>query len=238
MLQLSLVKEKTGMSKNLCRGKGRSGGWRWHRAVVTACHGYTELVRQGLSSKLLPGPCRASVERSPSLGSFPPSPPPPERERRAVHRLPAALLPGADLSSLCSCLPARPTTRWQARTLPLSSPLPVLQRPAYLKLQAGEGMSQKMMSITNYSTSWVLPHGCAGAAARPAPCSPLRAPRGAEAPLPAGGGGFAFLALPRLPDRRELSHLLWHQLRAGMGKAVATCTRPRGTYKTEYFLTN
>lgn len=133
---------------------------------------------------------------------------------------------------------ACPTTGWQAGTLPLSSPLPVLQHPVYLKLQAGEGTSQKMMSITNYSTSWVLPHGCAGAAAQLAPCSPLPVPRGAEAPLPTGGGGFAFLALPCLPDRQELSHLLWHQLRAGTGKAVATSARPRGTYKTEYFLTN
>lgn len=112
------------------------------------------------------------MELSPSLRSFPPSPPPPERECRAVHQLSAALLPTVDLPSLCFCLPACSTTRWQAGTLPLSSPLPVLQRPVYLKLQGGNDTSQKMMSITNYSTSWVLPHGCAGAAAQLAPCSP------------------------------------------------------------------
>lgn len=44
-LRLSLVKEKTGMSKNLCWGEGRSRGWRWHRAAVAACHRHAELVQ-------------------------------------------------------------------------------------------------------------------------------------------------------------------------------------------------
>lgn len=100
------------MSKNLCWGEGRSRGWRWHRAAVAACHRHAELVQRGLSCKLLPDPCRAPVELSPSLRSFPPSPPSPEREHQAVHQLSAALLPTADLPSLCFCLPHHTVASW------------------------------------------------------------------------------------------------------------------------------
>lgn len=101
-LQLSLVKEKRGMSRNLCWGEGRSRSWRWHRAAVAACHGHAGLQAAARPLQSLSGALAIA-------GVLPsgPLPPPLEREHGAMHRLPAALLPGTELPWLHSCPPAR-----------------------------------------------------------------------------------------------------------------------------------
>jgi len=223
-LQLSLVKEKTGMSETLSRGEGRSRGRRRHGAAVTACPGHAmELGRRGLGSRRLPDPCRAPVELWPPLGSSPPSPPAAQSDRRAARRclqLPCPVPPSLRPA------PARRRGSRGRRLLPRPRPRP-------LSLRAGEGPSQKMMSITDNSTSWVLPRGCAGAAARPAP----RSPRGAAAPLPAGAGGLRFSLAP-VSQAGTAAPLALALPGSWRGQSCASLRQALGAYKAEYFLTS
>lgn len=171
------------------------GAWRWHRAVVAAAR-----------------PLQSPVELSPSLGP--------------------SLAPQRGCTALCLAAHSPPAQRCPplALLLPHSAgasqdPASALHSPGLLRTASRVGTSQKMMSVTNYSTSWVLPRAVQGLLPPSTPWgrSPSACPR-RWAPIS---------LLPVSPSR-----LLRPRLRAGTGEVAAAGARPRGTYKAEYFLTD